>query len=75
MVWMTRGRVTGRIEGVAEGPPLAPEPDPAHVRDKVRKERGVEAAQVVLDHATADITHVYAERDLTLAAEVAAKIG
>ena len=42
---------------------------------RVRKERGLEAAQVVLGHATADITQVYAERDLTLAAEVAAKMG
>ena len=42
---------------------------------RVRKERGLEAAQVVLGHATANITQVYAERDLTLAAEVAATMG
>jgi hypothetical protein len=35
----------------------------------------LEAAQVTLGHAAADVTQVYAERDLTLAVEVARKIG
>jgi site-specific recombinase XerC len=41
----------------------------------IRREFGLEAAQVLLGHAKADVTQVYAERDLTLAKQVAAKIG
>jgi integrase len=41
----------------------------------VRKRYGLEAAQVVLGHAKADVTQVYAERDGQLAAKVAAEIG
>ncbi len=42
---------------------------------EVRKRYGLEAAQVVLGHAKADVTQVYAERDLTLALRVAAEMG
>ncbi len=42
---------------------------------EVRKAYGLEAAQVTLGHAAADVTQVYAERDLTLAARVAAEVG
>lgn len=42
---------------------------------KVRREFGLEAAQVTLGHASADITQVYAERDADLARAVALKIG
>lgn len=42
---------------------------------RVRKEHGLEAAQVVLGHARADVTQVYAERNEELAVAVAAKIG
>ncbi|MFW6062018.1 MAG: tyrosine-type recombinase/integrase, partial [Planctomycetota bacterium] len=41
----------------------------------VRREFGLEAAQVLLGHAKADVTQIYAERDLHRAAAVAAKIG
>jgi integrase len=41
----------------------------------VRRRYGLEAAQVVLGHANADVTQVYAERNLTLAERVAAEIG
>ena len=41
----------------------------------VRRRYGLEAAQVVLGHEHADVTQRYAERDLTLAAKVAAEIG
>jgi integrase len=41
----------------------------------VRKEHGLEAAQVLLGHARADVTQVYAERDEELATLVAAAIG
>jgi integrase len=41
----------------------------------VRRQYGLEAAQVVLGHSKADVTQVYAERDHVLAAEVMKKIG
>lgn len=42
---------------------------------EIRREFGLEAAQVVLGHSSADITQVYAERDLELAEGVARKRG
>jgi integrase len=42
---------------------------------RVRKTHGLEAAQVVLGHARADVTQVYAERNEQLAASIVAKIG
>ncbi len=41
----------------------------------IRKGFGLEAAQVSLGHASADVTQVYAERDADLARRVAAEIG
>jgi integrase len=46
----------------------------AHATE-VRRRYGLEAAQVALGHAQANVTQVYAERDLALAAKVAAEIG
>lgn len=42
---------------------------------EVRKESGLEAAQVIAGHANAKTTEIYAERDLAKAAEVMMKIG
>jgi integrase len=42
---------------------------------EIRRSFGLEAAQVILGHSKADVTQVYAERDLRLAAEVMRKIG
>jgi len=42
---------------------------------EVRCRFGLEAAQVILGHAKADVTQVYAERDARLAVEVARRIG
>ena len=42
---------------------------------EIRREFGLEAAQVVLGHAKADVTQVYAERDLAKGYEVAKRIG
>jgi len=36
---------------------------------------GLDAAQVILGHSKADVTQIYAERNLALAAEIARKIG
>lgn len=35
----------------------------------------LEATQVVLGHASANVSEIYAERDLSLAAEIMRKIG
>jgi len=42
---------------------------------EVRKEHGLEAAQVLLGHSRADVTQIYAERNEQLASAVAAKVG
>jgi len=41
----------------------------------VRREYGLEGAQVVLGHAKANTTEIYAERDQRLAVEIARKLG
>jgi integrase len=45
------------------------------VATEVRSRFGLEASQVVLGHSKADVTQVYAERDLTKAVEVMRLIG
>ena len=42
---------------------------------EIRSKYGIEAAQVFLGHARADVTQVYAERNLGLARRIAAEIG
>jgi integrase len=42
---------------------------------RVRKQHGLEAAQVLLGHSRADVTQIYAEKNEALATAVAAKIG
>jgi integrase len=42
---------------------------------EVRSRFGLEAAQVFLGHGTADVTQIYAERDLSLAKRVARELG
>jgi len=44
-------------------------------RTEVRQQYGVEAAQVILGHARADVTQVYAERDGTRTERVAGESG
>jgi integrase len=46
----------------------------AHATE-VRKKYGLEAAQTTLGHSRADVSQIYAERDMTLAARVAREIG
>jgi integrase len=46
----------------------------AHATE-VRRRYGLEAAQVALGHSQADVTQIYAERDLSLAERVAREIG
>lgn len=42
---------------------------------EIRKRFGLEAAQVILGHASADVTQVYAERDLQKAVEIMLEVG
>jgi integrase len=42
---------------------------------QVRKEHGLEAAQVLLGHSKADVTQIYAEKNEALAVGIAARIG
>jgi integrase len=42
---------------------------------EIRKRFGLEAAQVILGHATANVTQVYAERDLQKAVEIMREVG
>ena len=42
---------------------------------ELRKRFGLEAAQVVLGHSQANVTQVYAERDMQKGIEVARRIG
>jgi integrase len=42
---------------------------------RIRREYGLEAAQILLGHSKADVTQIYAERNMSLAAEIARKIG
>jgi len=48
---------------------------PTNFATQTRKRYGLEGVQVALGHATADVTQIYAESDLELAARVAAEIG
>jgi integrase len=42
---------------------------------EIRREFGLEAAQVILGHSQANVTQVYAERDMAKGLEVARRIG
>jgi integrase len=42
---------------------------------EIRKEFGLEAAQIILGHASADVTQIYAERDAEKARDVIRQIG
>ncbi|MBA4106062.1 MAG: site-specific integrase [Pirellula sp.] len=42
---------------------------------EIRRAFGLEAAQVILGHSRADVTQIYAERDLQKASDIAARIG
>ena len=78
---ISRGVVALNKARLAEDPKAAPIEDwaPNRLRHtagtEVRKKFGLEAAQVVLGHAQADVTQIYAEADLKLAAKVSRKIG
>jgi integrase len=67
-----------RLRAKSDQPPL-PNWFPLQLRHsratEIRRQFGIEAAQVSLGHSRADVTQVYAERNERLASEIAAKIG
>jgi integrase len=62
-----------------DGQPPVPHWCPLQIRHsratEVRKHRGLEAAQVALGHKHANVTEVYAERNLALAIQIAMESG
>jgi integrase len=68
---------TGVLRGCnrAKIPPFTPNQIRHAVGTEVRAKYGLEAAQVLLGHAKANTTEIYAERDLSKAQEVALRIG
>ena len=81
---ITRGvakanKVITEAGGDGGEPELVPAWSPNQLRHsaatEIRKLFGLEAAQVTLGHASADVTQVYAERDARLGIEVAKRIG
>jgi integrase len=62
-----------------DNPVLMPHWHPNQLRHSaatmIRRDFGLEAAQVILGHSKADVTQIYAERDTSKAIEVVRKIG
>jgi hypothetical protein len=56
-------------------PPWAPNQLRHTFATDIRRDHGLEAAQVLLGHSRADVTQVYAERNRLLAERVAAVVG
>jgi hypothetical protein len=69
-----RKRMTRHLVAAPTRPILAGQPCHA-AATAVRREFGLEGAQVALGHAAADVTQIYAERDAELARRVAMAIG
>lgn len=65
-------RYACRLAGV---PPWTPHQLRHHAATAIRSRYGLEGAQVYLGHTRADVTQIYAERDLGLAEQIAAAIG
>ena len=68
-----------RESDVSEDERIVPRWSPNRLRHtaatEIRRRFGLEAAQVVLGHSMADVTQIYAERDLTKAAAVVREVG
>ncbi len=61
------GPTHGVRHGAGKGDPYCP--------TYVRREFGLQAAQILLGRSKVDVTQIYAERDMNRAATVAVKIG
>ena len=71
----TYGRAIKRGCDKAKVPPFTPNQLRHTCLTEVRQDGGLEASQAVGGHATADVTQIYAERDLKLAMQVIERIG
>jgi integrase len=80
-IQMACTKANAEAEKKADGGPWEPVPEwhPHQLRHthatEVRRVFGLEAAQVALGHSSANVTEIYAERDMRLAADVAANLG
>jgi integrase len=76
---VTYGITKANRERAKTGAPLLPAWFPLQLRHsratEIRRQFGIEAAQVALGHSHADVTQIYAERNERLAAEIAAQSG
>jgi site-specific recombinase XerC len=76
---ITRAIERANVDRKEKGEALLPHWFPNQVRHSVgthiRKKYNLEAAQVVLGHAKADVTQVYAERDMQRAREIMREVG
>ena len=70
---MKQGREVGSAERIV------PRWHPHQLRHtyatRIRKLYGIEAARVLLGHASVGVTEIYAERDLAVTHEIAGKVG
>jgi integrase len=71
----TYGRAIARGCAAAGVPHWHPHQLRHHFATEVRRQFGLEPAQVLLGHSHARVTEVYAERDWKTAADIAARIG
>jgi integrase len=78
-VAITRAVDKANAKRAEQGLPPLPPWSPLQLRHTaatlIRSKYGVEAAQVTLGHTRVETTQIYAERDLTRAAQIAAEIG
>jgi len=58
-----------------DGPKWSPNQLRHLAATEIRKRFGLEAAQIILGHAQADVTQIYAERDSTVAIRIAKEVG
>jgi integrase len=72
---LSYGHAIGRACERAGVPSWAPNRLRHNHATEIRRRFGLEAAQVSLGHSRADVTQVYAERDLGLALRIAAEVG
>ena len=76
---ISRAIVVANAKRTEKGEEALPHWHPNQLRHsaatEIRRQFGLEAAQVVLGHSRADVTQVYAERDFGRAKEIMRKIG
>jgi len=70
------GSLSAGLSGVALAKPEALAESEALAKPEARRRRiHLEAAQILLGHSKADVTQIYAERDVSQATQIATAIG